>query len=240
MTLPNKNMSLIRPTGSKTMRFEMICILCRTQCSGTDQLTTRQSQVNVILLLLIRLIDTPLCQLKPVLIRAASVTLPVDTKNVGQYEAVFLQLADEHRTVNAFELHELLEACLPNDYIKSCANLDVCRQVILAFDVSALGRLKLSDFRDFMASLKQWQGAFKSHTKEKTGILRAERFKDALFDVGFQVNNDVLFALMLRHMRKDGTLRFGDFVSAVLHLAVAFGNLFKFHANFIQISPVSN
>ena len=42
---------------------------------------------------------------------------------------VFLQLADEHRTVNAFELHELLDACLPNDYIKSCANLDVCRQV---------------------------------------------------------------------------------------------------------------
>lgn len=34
--------------------------------------------------------------------------------NVAQYEAVFLQLADEHRTVNAFELHELLEACLPN------------------------------------------------------------------------------------------------------------------------------
>lgn len=91
--------------------------------------------------------------------------------------------------------------------------------------VSGLGRLKLTDFRDFMASLKQWQTAFKSHTKEKTGILRAERFRDALHDVGFQVNNDVLSALILRHMRKDGTLRFGDFVSAVLHLTVAFGNL---------------
>lgn len=50
--------------------------------------------------------------------------------------------------------------------------------------VSGLGRLKLSDFRDFMASLKQWQAAFKSHTKEKTGILRAERLRDSLFDVG--------------------------------------------------------
>lgn len=88
-----------------------------------------------------------------------------------------------------------------------------------------MGRLKLSDFRDFMASLKQWQTAFKSHTKEKTGILRAERFRDALLDVGFQVNNEVLSALILRHMRKDGTLRFGDFISAVLHLTVAFGNL---------------
>ena len=42
---------------------------------------------------------------------------------------------------------------------------------------------------------------------------------------GFQVNNEVLSALVLRHMRKDGTLRFGDFVSAVLHLTVAFGTI---------------
>ncbi|EFX86047.1 hypothetical protein DAPPUDRAFT_313447 [Daphnia pulex] len=180
----------------------------------------------------LKLVDMLPCQMKPTLIRAPPVingysTQTSDGKNVAQYEAVFLQLADEHRTVNAFELHELLEACLPNDYIKSCANLDVCRQLVLVFDVSGLGRLKLTDFRDFMASLKQWQTAFKSHTKEKTGILRAERFRDALHDVGFQVNNDVLSALILRHMRKDGTLRFGDFVSAVLHLTVAFGTFDK-------------
>lgn len=59
------------------------------------------------------------CQIKPTLIRAPSVingfnSQSSDGKNVAQYEAVFLQLADEHRTVNAFELHELLEACLPN------------------------------------------------------------------------------------------------------------------------------
>jgi len=174
----------------------------------------------------LKLVDLSPCQVKPSIIRAPN-TPVTDSKSVGQYEAVFLQLADEHRTVNAFELHELLEACLPNDYIKSCANIEVCRQVILVFDVSGLGRLKLSDFRDFMASLKQWQAAFKCHTKEKTGILRAERLRDSFFDVGFQVNNEVLSALILRHMRKDGTLRFGDFVSAVLHLTVAFGTFDK-------------
>jgi hypothetical protein len=31
-----------------------------------------------------------------------------------QYESLFLQLCDERRTVNAFELQELLETCLPN------------------------------------------------------------------------------------------------------------------------------
>lgn len=38
----------------------------------------------------------------------------LEGKSFTQYEAVFLQLADEHRTVNAFELQELLDACLPN------------------------------------------------------------------------------------------------------------------------------
>lgn len=37
-----------------------------------------------------------------------------DGKSFTQYESVFLQLADEHRTVNSFELQELLDACLPN------------------------------------------------------------------------------------------------------------------------------
>ena len=59
------------------------------------------------------------CQVKPALIRAPAPVIGTsittsEGKNVAQYEAVFLQLADEHRTVNAFELHELLDACLPN------------------------------------------------------------------------------------------------------------------------------
>lgn len=81
----------------------------------------------------LKLLDTA-----PFLIKSAVVKAPplLDGKSFSQYEAVFLQLADEHRTVNAFELQELLDACLPNDYIKSCASIEVCRQVVLTLDVS--------------------------------------------------------------------------------------------------------
>jgi hypothetical protein len=50
---------------------------------------------------------------------------PLEGKGFSQYESVFLQLADEHRTVNAFELQELLEACLPNGKIKFCSQHSV-------------------------------------------------------------------------------------------------------------------
>lgn len=61
-------------------------------------------------MLRLRLLDTPPSLVKSAIIKAP----PLEGKGFSQYEAVFLQLADEHRTVNAFELQELLEACLPN------------------------------------------------------------------------------------------------------------------------------
>lgn len=80
----------------------------------------------------LRLMDTTPAILKAPFIKSPSVG---ETKAFAQYEGVFLQLADEHRRISAFELQELLEATLPNDYIKSCANLDVARQIVIAMDV---------------------------------------------------------------------------------------------------------
>lgn len=148
------------------------------------------------------------------------------TSGTAQYEPVFLQLADDHKTISCFDLQELLEACLPNDYIRSCANLDVCRQIVCLMDKQNRSRITFNDFKLFMINLKTWQGVFKMHTKEKTGILRAERFRDALCDVGFQLSTDILSILILKYMRRDGTMRLADFVSAILHLTMAF-ELFK-------------
>lgn len=78
-----------------------------------------------------------------------------------------------------------------------------------------------------MINLKSWQGVFKIHTKEKSGILRAERLRDALYDIGFQLSTEIISILILRYMRRDGTLRLGDFVSAILHLTMAFGKYFN-------------
>lgn len=147
-------------------------------------------------------------------------------------------------------MQELLDACLPNDYIKSCASIDICRQVVSLLDVSISisgaerdvirldkqllwgflilqksghGRINFLQFKTFIANLKAWQGVFKMYSKEKAGILRAERLRDALYDVGFQLSSDIMSIIMLKYMRKDGTLRLGDFASAILHLTTAFG-----------------
>ena len=93
----------------------------------------------------------------------------------------------------------------------------------MAFDSSGLGRITFSNFKDLMCSLKLWHGVFKNHSKEKSGILIADRLRDALGEVGFQLNSAILSVLMMRYIRKDGTLRFGDFVAIILNLSIAFG-----------------
>ncbi|XP_018497658.1 calpain-C [Galendromus occidentalis] len=152
---------------------------------------------------------------------------PQMESSLATYEQVFLQMADEHKCVNAFDLQEILETCLPNDYVKSCATMEVCRQVVLAMDNTGLGRLRFQDYKQFICSLKWWQTVFKAYTKGTVGVLRADRLKESLEDIGFKLNADVLSLLVLRYMRKDGTLRFGDFVACVLHLAAAFGSFEK-------------
>ncbi|CAG5028936.1 unnamed protein product [Parnassius apollo] len=160
----------------------------------------------------------------PQMLKAALVKAPigVELSSFAQYESQFLQLADEHKTINAFELQELLERCLPNDYIKSCATIETCRQIVLSMEKDGTGRITLVDFKDLICSLKHWQNVFREHAPEKMGVLRAERLKDALREVGFVIPERALTLLVLKYMRKDGMLRFGDFVSAVVLLHRAF------------------
>ena len=125
-----------------------------------------------------------------------------------------------------------------SDYIKSCASLEVCRLIIATFDSKGFGKINFKEFKDLICSIKFWQSAFKTHTKEKTGILKAERLREALLDVGFQLNSSVMGSIVSKYIRKDGTLRFGDFVGAILNLSIAFsGSKDKNLMSHDQIKP---
>lgn len=68
--------------------------------------------------------------------------------------------------------------------------------------------MKFNDFKDLMCSLKYWQAAFKNHTKEKTGILKAERLRDALLEVGgFTFIGKTLITMCLRLLIQKKYLR---------------------------------
>ena len=94
------------------------------------------------------------------------------------------------------------------------------------------GRITLSDFKDLICSLKHWQVVFRNYAPEKMSVLKIEKFRDALRDVGFVIPERALSLLVLKYMRKDGMLRFGDFVSAVVLLHRAFRELLLCKSNY--------
>lgn len=96
------------------------------------------------------------------------------------------------------------------------------RLSFLFLQTMGFGRLVYKDYKNIMCSLRFWQNSFKNHTKSTSGILRIENYREALQDIGYQLSTDILGLLVLRFMRKDCTLRFGDFVLSVLHLTIAF------------------
>jgi len=163
----------------------------------------------------LNLIDTAPAVIKAPFVKASD--------GLKEYHSLFFSLADEKRTINCYELQELLHSCLPNDYMKSSASLDVCRRVVQAFQPSSnFGRLEYDHFRDFICSLKAWQEIFSFYSKTTSGVMKAEKLRESLRDVGFGLNSDTVQLLMLKYMRRDGTMRFGDFVACILHLIAAF------------------
>ncbi|CAG2122270.1 unnamed protein product, partial [Medioppia subpectinata] len=105
----------------------------------------------------------------PAIVKSAITKAPATfDQKFAQYEALFMQFADEHKSINAFELQELLETCLPNDYVKSCATLDVCRQIVITLEANGSGRIRYNDYKNIMCSLRNWQNCFKTHTKGTT------------------------------------------------------------------------
>lgn len=134
------------------------------------------------------------------------------------YEGIFLHFADEYKSVNVYDLQGCLETCLPNDHIKSCCKLETCRQIILTMDKKNTSRIEVNEFRDFLYNLKNWKSVFNNNAKERMGVLKSERLRDTLRDLGFTVPTHVLVTLALRFIKKDGLLRFGDFVNVVLYL----------------------
>lgn len=77
----------------------------------------------------------------PAIIKSAIVKAPAalaDAKGFEQYDAVFQQLCDDRKTINSFELQELLETCLPNGMLPSkllwLSDIDLC-QILMYSDI---------------------------------------------------------------------------------------------------------
>ncbi|PRD27499.1 UNVERIFIED_CONTAM: CalpC [Trichonephila clavipes] len=67
--------------------------------------------------------------------------------------------------------------------VKSCFRSNNKPDSMMKIKTTGNGRLKFSDYKNLMCSLKHWQVIFRAYTKGTASVFRAEKLRDALLDI---------------------------------------------------------
>ncbi|KAK8765743.1 hypothetical protein V5799_031648 [Amblyomma americanum] len=96
--------------------------------------------------------------------------------------------------------------------------LDVCRSMVALMDDDHSGKLGLDEFRALWILIRTWKNVFTAFDKDGSGYLNTFELRAALNSAGYQVNQHILKALVLRYGNDDGNIAFEDFIGCAVKL----------------------
>ncbi|XP_072145508.1 calpain-A-like isoform X5 [Dermacentor andersoni] len=97
-------------------------------------------------------------------------------------------------------------------------SLDVCRSMVALMDDDHSGKLGLDEFRALWILIRTWKNVFTAFDKDGSGFLNTFELRAALNSAGYQVNQHILKALVLRYGNDDGNIAFEDFIGCAVKL----------------------
>ncbi|XP_037500849.1 LOW QUALITY PROTEIN: calpain-A-like [Rhipicephalus sanguineus] len=97
-------------------------------------------------------------------------------------------------------------------------SLDVCRSMVALMDDDHSGKLGLDEFRALWIPIRTWKNVFTAFDKDGSGYLNTFELRAALNSAGYQVNQHILKALVLRYGNDDGNIAFEDFIGCAVKL----------------------
>lgn len=97
-------------------------------------------------------------------------------------------------------------------------SLDVCRSMVALMDDDHSGKLGLDEFRALWILIRTWKNVFTAFDKDGSGYLNTSELRAALGCGGYQVNQHILKALVLRCGNDDGNIAFEDFIGCAVKL----------------------
>lgn len=144
-----------------------------------------------------------------------------------QLRALFAKIAGDDMEVNSYELQKILNMVFrkaprengDDDEIRSEQfSLDVCRSMVALMDDDHSGKLGLDEFRALWILIRTWKNVFTAFDKDGSGYLNTFGLRAALNSAGYQVNQHILKALVLRYGNDDGNIAFEDFIGCAVKL----------------------
>ncbi|XP_060772343.1 calpain-3b [Neoarius graeffei] len=143
-----------------------------------------------------------------------------ESEEEKQFRAIFQQIAGDDMQINAKELISILNSAL-NKYKELKAtgfSLDSCRSMIALMDTDGTGRLNLQEFKHLWNKIKQWKTIFTRYDADKFGSISSFEMRNALADVGFQLNPQLHDIIAMRYANEQLYLDFESYICCLVRL----------------------
>ncbi|XP_056139129.1 calpain small subunit 1b [Lampris incognitus] len=137
-----------------------------------------------------------------------------------QFRKVFHHLAGDDMEVSPNELMNILNKIISkHDDLKTDGfSIESCRSMVAVMDSDSTGKLGFHEFKYLWNNIKKWQGIYKSHDTDRSGVIGSGELPQAFKAAGFPLNDQLFQLIIRRYSDEHGDLDFDNFIGCLVRL----------------------
>ncbi|XP_062261787.1 calpain small subunit 1a [Platichthys flesus] len=137
-----------------------------------------------------------------------------------QFRRVFKQLAGDDMEVSPNELKDILNKIIGKhgDLKTDGFSIESCRSMVAVMDSDSTGKLGFHEFKHLWNNIKKWQGVYKSHDRDGSGIISEDELPNAFRAAGFPLNDQLFKMIIRRYSDENGNMDFDNYIGCLVRL----------------------
>uniref|UniRef100_A0A8C4T7U1 calpain-2 n=1 Tax=Erpetoichthys calabaricus TaxID=27687 RepID=A0A8C4T7U1_ERPCA len=140
------------------------------------------------------------------------------------FRQLFMQVAGKDSEITVFELIQILNQVTKQRADIKCDGftLETCRNIISLLDKDGNGTLGLVEFTILWEKLRIYLEIFKKFDTDGSGTMSSHEMRGAVLEAGFQLNNELIQAVVHRFSDDTFSVDFDSFVGCLIRLEMLF------------------
>uniref|UniRef100_A0A673AAM4 Calpain small subunit 1-like n=1 Tax=Sphaeramia orbicularis TaxID=375764 RepID=A0A673AAM4_9TELE len=137
-----------------------------------------------------------------------------------QFRRVFQQLAGDDMEVSPNELMNILNRIIGKhgDLKTDGFSIENCRSMVAVMDSDSTGKLGFHEFKYLWNNIKKWQGVYKAHDTDRSGVISASELPGAFAAAGFRLNDAMYEMIIRRYSDENGDMDFDNYIGCLVRL----------------------
>ncbi|XP_062328956.1 calpain small subunit 1b [Osmerus eperlanus] len=145
---------------------------------------------------------------------------PNESEEVKRFRKVFHQLAGDDMEVSPKELMDILNRILGKhgDIKTDGFSIESCRSMVAVMDCDSTGKLGFHEFKFLWDNIKRWQGIYKAHDEDRSGVISSTELPRAFEAAGFPLNDQLFQVIIRRYSDENGNMDFDNYIGCLVRL----------------------